>query len=261
MAELCLVLSEAGMGCHARRRLFEREKHDRHDGFPSLGTLRAIVRVLGTHAISKSSGWLHAHPAALSTLHTLLDEPSTADYGLPRLTALMPGAPADLASLIASALAFDPARRPTAASAMTAPCFRDVASRCLPGGVWWCVPPLNSPLSDELPLTPREAAEEDKAELRRMVLAEVGRCRLGAIHPVGSPQPTGVTPPSLTACSPPHDGSTNAVGSAFKATESDERRLPHQRLPAPLPPAAAFGTPTSKAAAPVVQHDTRVLRH
>ncbi len=204
MAELCLVLADAHTECHQRRRLFERGPSEKQDGFPSTATLRAIVRVLGSQHVSSHFGWLEAaQPAALVHMRQLLAEPLIAAYTTPRIAQLMPGAPATAIELVSAILMFDPACRPSAAAAMKFAFFRDVASRCEPGGVWWHEPspPFAHAASDAATSAemPAAEAEEDATALRRMLLDEVGRCRRLEGKPGSPVQPTGAsgpTPPS-----------------------------------------------------------------
>ena len=200
MAELCLVLVDANTECHERHRLFERAAHEKQDTFPSTATLRAIVRVLGTHHITASLGWLETshNENALACMRKLLAEPRGAAYTSSRISKLMPGAPSTAIDLVRAVLTFDPARRPSAAAAMQHPFFRQVAARCQRGGIWWYesppapVGPATSDANASGELSSSEEAEEDApGALRQKVLEEIGRCRsLESLR--GSPvQPTG----------------------------------------------------------------------
>ena len=191
LAELCLVLPEARQPASQRKRLFEREGNV-PDSFPSVGTLRSIVRVLGCRTISASLGWLSPHRTAHSRVKSLLSElHASKGRSHSQLQSLMPGAPKEAIDLVRAVLRFDPAARPSVEEAMRHAFFDPVAFKCQPGGPWHTPEPLpaSSPyepygychtarrspgpgvyMSDEEMLV---TTEED---MHRIVLDEVRRC-------------------------------------------------------------------------------------
>jgi len=229
MAELCLVLGDAKVDCNQRRRLFDRAPQDKQgDPFPSLGTLRAIIRVVGAASIDEGLLWLEPHPQALIQMRALLAEPFAAAHPFPRLQKLMPGAPAAAIELVTSILHFDPMRRPTAASAMNHPFLRNAASRCLPGGVWWQPPPVAPELGASIVLAPYEVSAEERGQLRRLVLKEIEQCRHGS-KPHSPLQATGAGSPLGPMPSPVSSPSEEARR-LLARTDSDDVALASSRV-------------------------------
>lgn len=172
LGELLLVLPGAHTPAHKRSRLFERQP-EFPDGFPSVGTLLTIVKVLGASNVLSSSTWLEPYPVAMTRLQSVCEHSAVKGRPPANFEQLFPGAPSLARDLVSRILRFDPTSRLTVREAMEHPFFKVVAFKSQPGGIWHADAPS---CLDGVQLSEAELNEENECGMRLKLMDEIARC-------------------------------------------------------------------------------------